>query len=291
MNTITKNLILAPLNLLFCINKEVTLRILFRLQQGYKLDLKNPSTYSEKLQWIKLYYKNPIITKLVDKYLVREYVSRRCPELIVPILWHGFDPRDIPWDALPEKFVIKVTHGSGFNIICKDKNKINTKKVEKKLKIWLKTKFLKCYGEWFYGVEKPRIIIEKFLDCGTGDVPVDYKVMCFSDKAKYIIVDTDRFTRHKRNVYDINWRFIEGVTLGFPNDQPISPPNMLDSLLEYAEILSKGFPHVRVDFYIVNGRIYFGEMTFTNGAGFDRIVPYEFDLELGSLLELPKREL
>lgn len=286
MNNNVKNLILSPLNLLYRVSPTATLKILFRLKNGYKLNLKKPTTYNEKLQWVKVNYKNPIITKLVDKYTVRNFIHEKAPELLTQLYWNGFDANEIPWDELPDKFVIKVTHGSGFNIICKDKSKLNKEECVNILNKWLKVKFLRCYGEWFYGVERPRIIIEEFLDCGTGKEPEDYKIFCFDGVPKFVIVDTDRFVGHKRNVYDTEWNFRERTTLNFPNDIPMEKPQKLDELLKYAELLSKGFPHVRVDLYIVNEKIYFGEMTFTNGAGFDRIQPREFDVELGNMFTL-----
>ena len=282
-----KNAILFPLNMLYRISPSAALKILFRIKNKYRLNLKNPTTYNEKLQWVKINYKNPLLTTLVDKYAVREYIAERAPELLTNLLWEGFDAKDIPWDELPDRFVIKVTHGSGFNVIVKEKSNVDRKKLEKKINKWLKTKFLRCYGEWFYGVKKPRIIVEEFLDAGAGKEPEDYKIFCFNGKAHYVIVDTDRFVGHKRNVYDLNWNLMEGVTLNFPNDVAIKKPDRLDLLIHYAELLSHDFPHVRVDLYFVRGKVYFGEMTFTNGAGFDRIKPHDFDLEMGNHFKLP----
>jgi hypothetical protein len=288
MDNLQKSLILFPVNVLYLISPKLALKLLFRLKQGYRLNLNNPNTYNEKLQWMKLNYKNPLITKLVDKYTVRDFVAGKCPEILNKLLWQGFDAKEIPWDTLPEKFVIKVTHGSGFNIICTDKDSLDKNKCVKKLNKWLKAKFIKCYGEWFYGVEKPRIIIEEYLDTGTGIVPTDYKVMCFDGEPKFFVVDTDRFTGHKRNVYDIEWNFLEGVSMDFPNDEPMDAPTgeVTRKLLYYARTLSEGFPHVRIDLYVVKDEIFFGEMTFTNGAGFDRFRPYRFDAELGELFNI-----
>ena len=290
LSPVAKSIILFPMNILYEINKPLTLRILYRLKQKRRLDLKDPKTYTEKLQWEKLYYKNPILPKLVDKYCVREYVGKKCPELLVKLLWQGFSSKEIPWKDLPDKFIIKVTHGSGMNIICDKSKGINKEEIERKLNKWLKTKFIKCYGEWFYGVEKPRIIIEEFLNDGSGKAPTDFKVMCFSRKPKCIVVDTDRFTIHKRNIYDTKWNFYKGVTFGFPTDKPIVPVDKVitERLLNYARILSDGFPHVRVDLYIIGDKIYFGELTFTNGAGFDRLCPYKFDKKLGDYFVLEK---
>ena len=285
MKNSVKNMILFPLNLLYRISPKATLKLLFRLKVGYKLDLDNPKTFNQKLQWTKLNYKNPLLPKLVDKYTVREYVAAKAPELLTKLYWNGFDANDIPWDELPDKFVIKVTHGSGYNIICKDKSKLNQKECKKKLNKWLKEKFLRCYGEWFYGVEKPRIIIEEFLDTDTGKVPEDYKIYCFDGKAEYVLLCTGRFEDTKSTMYDTNWNY-QNVKLGYKNNSKTPKPINLDVLLKYAELLSNGFPHVRVDLYNVKGKVYFGELTFTDGAGFDKIEPREFDLKLGNLFTI-----
>ncbi len=283
-----KKLLLMPFDILYRVSPEATLKFLFKLKTGRKLNLANPLTFNEKLQWIKLYYKNPMLVKLVDKYTVREFVGSKAPELLTHLYWNGFDANEIPWDELPDRFVLKVTHGSGYNIICTDKKLLNKKKCVKQLNKWLNEKYLRCYGEWFYGVERPRIIIEEFLDAGNGTVPCDYKFLCFSGEPRYVIVDTDRFSGHKRNVYDLEWNFQpDKKFLNFANDKPMLKPSCLNDLLRYAKILSEGVPHVRVDLYCVNDKIYFGEMTFTNGAGFSPL-PIEFDLELGGYLELSK---
>ena len=292
MTTHKKNLILMPLNILHRISPTLALKILFRLKKKRKLDLKNPKTYTEKVQWMKLHYHHPLLTKLVDKYTVRDYVAQKAPEILVPLLWQGFDARDIPWDDLPDRFVMKTTHGSTFNIICWDKSKLDREECVKKLNGWLKTKFLRCYGEWFYGVEKPRIIIEEFLDVGEGRVPEDYKIFCFDGKPHIIVVHTGRFVgqkTHLANIYDLEWNFREGHKINFENDVPMEKPEQLDELLRYARLLSEDFIHVRVDLYLVKGKVYFGEMTFTNGAGYSKISPPEFDEELGSLLPLREK--
>lgn len=286
MNPKIKKIVLFPFSVLYRISPKATLKILFRMKNGYKLDLENPKTYNQKLQWVKLNYKNPLLPKLVDKYTVRDYIGEKAPELLTKLYWNGFDAKDIPWDELPDKFVIKVTHGSGYNIICKDKSALDIKACTKKINKWLKEKFLRCYGEWFYGVEKPRIIIEEFLDNGTNKEPEDYKIFCFNGKPKYVIVDTDRFAGHKRNVYDLEWNLLDNVTMNFPNDKPIDKPSKLTELLKYAEILSEALPHVRVDLYVVNDKLYFGELTFANGSGFDKITPFEFDVELGTYFSI-----
>ena len=156
MDTIKKRIILTPLNILYKISPKLELELLFWMKQGYRLNLKNPKTFNEKIQWIKLYDKNHLMPKCVDKYTVREYVkSKGCGDILNELLWEGFNPEDIPFDKLPNRFVIKVTHGSTFNIICKNKKKLNIPEAKEKLSKWLKEKFIPCYGEWFYGIEKP----------------------------------------------------------------------------------------------------------------------------------------
>ena len=283
-----KKVILAPLNLLYRISPELALKILFRLKTGKKLNLKKPRTFSEKLQWIKLNYKNKLLPICADKYKVRQYVKKcGCENILTKLLWEGYDPSDIPFDDLPQKFVIKATHGCGWNIICKDKNQLNIPKTIKKLKRWLKAKYLPCYGEWFYGVIKPRIIIEEYLDDGTGKVPVDYKIFCFHGEPKFIAVHLDRFINNRRKIYDPEWKPIPVNMRYVDHNINLEKPKELDQLLEYAKILSKKFIHVRVDLYIVNSKIYFGELTFADEAGFGTISPKEMERKIGSWIKLP----
>lgn len=215
MNNLTKNIILTPMNILYKISPKIDLEILFRLKMGYKLDLNNPTTYNEKLQWIKLYDKNELMPKCCDKYTVREYVkSCGCDEILNELIWQGFDPEEIPFDTLPNKFVIKVTHGSTFNIICKNKAELDVFKTISLLKKWLKAKFLPCYGEWFYGVERPRIIVEKYLEDKSTRSLFDYKFFCFHGEPKLIYVDTWKDNNHAINVYDTNFNLLPNVKLG-----------------------------------------------------------------------------
>lgn len=291
MNTVTKNIVLAPFNILYKIAPALELKLMFKLKQGYSLNLKNPKTYNEKLQWIKLYDKNEWMPKCCDKYAVREYIEKMgCTELLNTLYWHGTNPDNIPYDDLPDKFVIKVTHGSTFNIIVTDKSKLNKDEAKKKLQKWLKTKFIPCYGEWFYGKIPPQIIVEQFLEDGHGNDLYDYKVFCFNGKAKLVDVHCGRFGTHKRNIYDMNWD-LQKVNFKYDNFDGVEKPEVFDELIEKAELLSSIFHHARVDFFIVNKKIYFGEITFTNGAGFDRITPYEFDEKMGNWLKLPIRSM
>lgn len=288
MNNNVKNVILTPMNILYKINPQVTLKILFRIKTGQRLNLRNPRTFNEKLQWIKLYYKNDLLPICVDKYEVRQFIKEcGCEAILNKLLWEGFNPNEIPFEELPNKFVIKVTHGQGFNIICKDKKKLNIPKTIKKLKRWLKVKYLLCYGEWFYGIVKPRIIIEEFLDDGQNETPIDYKVYCFNGNPKIINAHVNRFTNHKSNLYDLEWNVINQVSIKYLDSNVyIEKPKELDQMLGYAKKLSSKFIHVRVDFYIVNSKIYFGELTFTDSAGFDKFSPREFDVMMGDWMNL-----
>lgn len=289
MNNLVKSVILTPFNLLYRVNPTLELKILFRLKCGYKLNLENPKTYNEKLQWIKLNEKNPLLTKCCDKYAVREYVeSKGCGEILNELIWEGFDPADIPFDDLPDKFVIKVTHGSTFNIICKDKSKLDREKAVKSCNKWLKAKFLEAYGEWFYGKERPRVIVEKYLDDGTGRLR-DYKIYCFNGEPRFIGLDSGDESKgeHYKDIYDTDWNLIPGYEMAYPNSGiAVEKPEELDELLKYSKILSSDFLHARVDFYLVEGRVIFGEITFTNSAGFGRVEPEEFALKMGDYLNL-----
>ncbi len=289
MKTDTKNMILAPFNLLYKISPELELKLLFRIKQGYRLNLKNPKTYNEKIQWIKLYDKNPLMPKCVDKYTVREYVkSKGLENILNDLLWEGFEPEDIPFEELPNKFVIKVTHGSTFNIICTDKSKLDVKESILKLKKWLNEKFLPCYGEWFYGIEKPRIIIEKFIESEEG--LKDYKVFCFNGKPEYVAVYSDRQKNNGvpcQEIYDTDWNLIKEHTNHYELPESFTgKPKYFDNLLKYAEILSKDFKHARVDFFIEKDKIYFGEITFTSSAGFGKFSSRGFAEKMGSYIKI-----
>ncbi len=287
MDNIAKSILLTPFNLLYKCNPKLSLKLLFRLKCGYRLNLEDPKTYNEKLQWIKLYDKNPLMPKCCDKYTVREYVKEKgCPEILNDLLWEGFDPAEIPFDALPEKFVIKVTHGSSFNIICTDKSRLNREETVAKCRKWLQAKFLEAYGEWFYGVERPRVIVEKYLDDGTGRLR-DYKIYCFGGVPRYIGVDSGDGSHHYKDIYDAQWNLLPGYEMAYPNSGiALEKPAQLEELLRYAAILSEDFHHARVDFYLVEGKVVFGEITFTNSAGFGRVAPERFALEMGEYIKL-----
>ncbi|WP_043931168.1 ATP-grasp fold amidoligase family protein [Bacillus sp. EB01] len=290
-----KNILLTPLNILYKYNPKIVFIIIYFVKFRRKLNLDNPKTYNEKLNWMKLNYRNELMPVCTDKFLVREYIKNMGGEdLLNEIIWVGHDPNEIPFDDLPRQFVIKVTHGSGNNIICKNKDKLDRIKTKKQLAKWLKMKYVPCYGEWFYGVIKPRIIIERFLSEDNLNVPVDYKVFCFNNidgkhEIAFTAVDTDRFIEHKRRVYDKNWSLLEKVQINFPYEESknFNKPAQYEKMIDYAKKLSSPFPHARIDFYVINNKLYFGEITFMSDAGFGKIQPHNMELKMGDWIKLP----
>ena len=267
------------------------LKLKFRLKMGKKLNLKNPQTFNEKLQWLKLYDRKPEYTKMVDKVDVKEYVAAKIgSEYIIPTLGVYDKFEDIDFDALPNQFVIKCAHDSGGLVICKDKSKINLKEVEKKVKWAQNRKYFWIHREWPYKNVKPRIIIEKFLDDGSGNDLNDYKVFNFCGEPYYIQVDMDRFVNHQKNMYTTDWNLCD-YSFNYPSNpqRKVQKPENLDEILQISRVLSKEIPYLRTDFYVVNGKIYFGELTFFPASGFGKFDPEEYDKKLGDLIELPKK--
>ena len=295
MNTMLKNAVLAPFNVLYAVSPELCLRALFRMKQGYPLNLENPKTFSEKVQWIKLYDRNPLMPRCADKYEVRGYVEERdCGEYLNELLWHGSEPSDIPFDELPERYVVKVTHGSTFNVIVNGNKSVDREEIVHKCRKWLRAKFLPCYGEWFYGRSggvEPSVIVERYIESNDSDGLDDYKVFVMNGKAVLTLVCTGRTANaHYEDYYDMEWNLIEGCDMGEKRSGKAIPrPGCFDQMIATAENLAAPFKHARVDFYITGGeaqKLVFGEITFTSGSGFDRFHPRAFDEWLGSKLTL-----
>jgi hypothetical protein len=256
---------------------------------GKTLNLENPQTFNEKIQWIKLYDGNPLKTRLADKYLVRDWITNKIGgEYLIPLLgvWDRFD--DIDFDKLPAQFVIKANHGSAWNYIVKDKNTFNINSARINFNKWMDTDYSFCSGfELHYGNIKRKIIIEKYLENKNGKLN-DYKIMCFNGKPKYIWVDLERYSGHKRNVFDLNWNLLPLEFCYKNTNKTISKPVNLEKMLKYSELLSQEFCHVRIDFYEVDDRLYFGEMTFTSHSGLGKFTPDEWDFRWGQLMDLSK---
>ncbi|MDD3205666.1 MAG: ATP-grasp fold amidoligase family protein [Lachnospiraceae bacterium] len=258
---------------------------LYKERIGHDLDWNNLKTYTEKMQWEKIYDKNPMKSVLADKYAVRSWVEKKIGnEYLIPVIgvWDQFD--DIPFDELPNQFVIKTNHGTGTNVIVKDKSCFNRKRAKRMFDDWVKMDFGYTTGfELHYSDIKPKIVIEKYLETEYGELQ-DYKFICFDGKPYFCWVDMGRYSNHTRNVYDLDWKLQPWKQERYAlYDKPIPKPKNFEKMIKLAENLADGFSHVRVDLYNVNGTIYFGEMTFTNGSGLDRIIPEEYDFILGNL--------
>lgn len=262
---------------------------IYKKRTGEHLDWNNLRTYNEKMQWAKLFDKNPLKITLSDKYLVRNWVKDTIgEEYLIPLLgvWNKFD--EIEFEKLPERFVLKTNNGSSTNLIIKDKNNFNKIAAKRKFDKWMRTNFAFKNGfQMHYKDIKPKIIAEEYLEDQNGELN-DYKFLCFDGKVHYCWIDTDRYTYHRRNIYDLNWELQDWNQHSYKNTEyPVSKPENFESMVGLAGKLCRGFSHVRVDLYNVNGKVYFGEMTFTNGSGFEKIHPYEYNLMLGKLWKLP----
>lgn len=264
----------------------------YKKRTGKNLNIDNPKTFNEKIQWLKIYDNTPVKAKLADKYLVRDWVKDKIgDEYLIPLLgvWDKFD--EIDFNKLPEQFVLKANHGSHWNIIVKDKSKFNIKKAKKIFDKWMKRNYaFKAGLEMQYNDIKPKIIAEKYMEDSHGELN-DYKILCFNGKPKFVWVDCGRYSNeHTKNIYDLNWN-LQPFTMTYPvSKQNIPKPLHLDKMLELSEKLCHDFAFVRVDFYNVDGKIYFGEMTFTSMSGVDKFSPEGYDLELGEMLKLPEKE-
>ena len=248
------------------------------------IDWKNPKKYTEKIQWRKLFLKDERLTEYSDKILVRDYVKKIIgAEYLIPVLgvWDSFE--EIDFESLPNSFVLKTNHGSGTNIIVKDKTELDRKTAKTLINGWMKTDFGYSHGfELHYSEIIRKIYAEKYINVINNDLE-DYKFLCFNGKAYYCWVDVDRNGDHRRNVYDMEWVLQPWGQAKKNTTKNLPKPENFDLMIELAEKLATGFSHVRVDLYNVDGKIYFGEMTFTNGSGYDLITPREYDYELGKL--------
>lgn len=257
-----------------------------------KLDLKNPKTFNEKLQWLKLNNRHIEYSELVDKYTAKQYVARIVgDDYIIPTLgiYESFD--EIDFDNLPRQFVMKCTHDSGGVVVCKEKNKLDLSQASKKINNGLRKNCFWATREYPYKSVKPRIIIEQYLEDESGYELKDYKFFCFNGEPKFLFVATDRGLEKeetKFDFFDLEWNHLP-FTNGHPNSkQKICKPQNFAVMIELSRKLSQGFPHVRVDLYNVNGRIYFGELTFFHWSGLTPFVPEEWDYRFGEFLHLPK---
>ena len=271
---------------------KVYLVLLYRRVFNKKLNIDNPKSFNEKLQWLKLYYRDPLYTTLVDKYAVKAYVAEKVNNgslNIIPTLgiWDSFE--DIKFDQLPEQFVLKTTHDSGSVCICKDRNTFDYKKAKKILTKSLKHNYYLNDREWPYKDVPRRIIAEQYMVDESGTELKDYKFFCFNGEPRLMFVATDRPADTRFDYFDINFNHLPFMQ-GFPNSsKEINKPKGWVTMIEIAKMLSANIPHVRIDLYDINGKIYFGEYTFFHNSGFVPFKPEEWDYKIGNLLELPPK--
>ena len=270
---------------------KIYLQIYYRRIFGRKLNLKEPKTFNEKIQWLKLYDRNPTYSKMVDKYEAKNYVENKIgKEYIIPTLggWEEFDK--INFSELPNQFVLKTTHDSGGVVIVKDKDKMNLVKTKKIIEDSLNNNYYLQGREWPYKNVKHRIIAEKYMVDESGYELKDYKFFCFNGIAKVMFIASDRQNTNeetKFDFFDMEFNHLP-FTNGHPNSNKIIiKPKSFEKMKKLAEILSEGIPQVRIDFYDINGNIYFGEMTFSHWSGFVPFIPDEWDYRLGSMINLP----
>lgn len=281
--------------LLCSISPKLSVKFWYRRYLKKPLDLENPKTLDEKIQWMKLYYykDNPLVYQCADKYRVRDYVKDCGLEHILNDLIATYhSANEIDWDVLPQKFVLKWNFSNGGNVICSDKSKLNRKQAIKELNRFQKIKPHLKYAEPQYNVEKV-LLCEKFIETENGGAPVDYKFYCFNGEAKYVLCCYGRSLDHRPAFYffDKNWQLQRFNKMGkeAPEGFTMPKPEGMDDLFRYAEILSKPFPFVRADFYLENGKAYFGELTFTPGGGYDMNRLPETQLKFGQMVNLPQK--
>ena len=256
---------------------------------GKYLNLNNPKTFNEKIQWLKLYDSTPLKTRLADKYLVRDWVKEKIgEEYLIPLLgvYEKFD--DIDFRDLPNQFVIKTNHGSGWNMVVKSKEDLNYENTKMLFDTWMSKNFAFEYGlELHYKNIQPKIVIEKYIDELDSDI-LDYRFFCFNGVPGYVWVDSGSGTQdHKRNIYNMNWEQ-QNYKVNYPLiDTPITKPETFEKMVELAESLSENFCFVRIDFYSVKGKIFFGEMTFTPQSGTGKWEDERINLAYGELIHLP----
>ncbi len=250
--------------------------------------LKSPVMITDKLNWIKLNYHRDWFSTLVDKIEVRYYVESKIGKKYLNDIYLTEDNlTENDYEKLPKQFVIKATHGSGLNMICINKNELSYKSVSKTVNKWLHTKYYKTRREWVYKNVKPRLIVEKYLTDSKGQIPEDYKILCFNGKPEVVQVDFDRFIKHSQGFYDTNWIKLPILYGNLPSKSKILPkPKNFEKMLEIASILSKELPFARIDLYNLDGKIYFGEITLYPAGGSNYFQPIEYEYRYGELLNL-----
>lgn len=266
-------------------------RMLHYRTTGEILNLKNPSKFNDKLQWLKLYWQDPLVPLCADKYEIYNYVKENGDSSILNNLLAVYeDANEIDWENLPEKFALKCTHGCGYNIVTNNKYELNPKEVKRKLNTWLNEKFGEKSLEFHYDKIKPRIILEEYIENDAGLLPIDYKIYCFNGEPKLVLVCSERADDIKKDFFDLNWN---RLNIGHKEDeskQEIKMPDSFKEMISHAAILAKPFPFVRVDFYDKEGKVVLGELTFTPAANMGNTLNEYGQKYLGQMLKLPSKK-
>lgn len=280
------------------LSDKAYLSICYKLSMGEKLNLENPVTFTEKLQWLKIYDRKPEYTRMVDKYEAKTFIAEKIGEkYIIPTLgvWDHFD--DIDFDNLPEQFVLKCTHDSGGLVIVKDKAKMDKTAARRKIEKSLKKNYFYSAREWPYKDVQPRIIAEPYLeesggcepDCPEKNLLKDYKFFCFNGQPKVMFIAQELSEKPENDYFDMEFTHLP-LHMKDEVNAPVVPskPDQFGKMKEIAEILSQGIPHVRVDFYYIEDQLYVGELTFYHCSGMAPIKPEEWNYRLGSWIQLPQ---
>jgi len=267
---------------------------LYEYFTGKKLNLENPVEFNEKIQWYKVFYHPKTLNQLVDKYAVREYVEEKIGDKYLNEIYGIYEkPEEVDFDQLPNKFVIKATHASSYNLICDDKSKLEIDKSRRLFKKWLnRNQYYRTGQEWAYKDVTPRLIAEKFIKQDGQNSLIDYKFYCFNGVVKFVEAHLDRAQSHKRSFYDLKFNKLPYriVSLNKTISQEIKKPNNFEEMIPLAEKLAINFPFVRVDFYSVKGGIIFGEMTFYPNDGRKDFIPDEYNKIIGDYFVLPEKK-
>ena len=277
------------------VNDEEYLKSCYKVRFGVQLNLDNPQTFNEKMQWLKIHNRDERYTNLVDKCKVKEFIKESIGEkYLIPTIDVWDNPDKIDFDVLPNQFVLKCNHNSGLGMfICKDKNSINQRHIVSELKKGLRQDYYIINREWPYKNVQRRVIAEEYIKDPSNKDLKDYKVFVFNGVARFVQVDIDRFSNHKRNFYSREWEYVPFTTL-YPTapDVSIAKPEKLDELLTLSEKIAYDIgipPFLRVDFYIVANQILFGEITFYHGGGNEQFYPEEYNRKLGDMIMLPNQ--
>lgn len=287
LNNPSKLLLSILRHISFLFSDKQYLKLFYRIKTGKRLNLKDPKTFTEKLQFLKLYNRKPEYTIMVDKIKVKDYVANLIGEkYIIPTYGIWNKPEDIDIDKLPEKFVLKCNHNSGTIIVCKDKSLFDLEYSIKILSKGLNDNYYLQGREWPYKNVDRKIFAEQYMQDENDDYLTDYKYFCFNGEPYMMYVSKDRSHNATTDFFDMNYNLLD-LRMKDPNSEcPPQKPVHFEEMKELARKLSKGHPHIRVDFYVINNQIYFGELTFFHNSGFGPITPLEWDYKLGSMIDL-----